>query len=139
MGEGELASTLIAAVTETIAWAVRLLLNALIARVIVAVAVIVLAVAITIYALWIGAILWFATGRFGIIRSTRHRRSAELAIAAATITSLTARMVMEHRSPTNVAVITLFALSGAAAWKRRDDLVGALAEALRDSGGTPAD
>ncbi len=132
----DLAALLIEKYAQAIAWAVRLLFNTLVTRVVVAIAVVAFALSVTIYALWIGLILWFITGRFGIIRSQSHKKKAEVITSASMITSLTAWAFLEHRSLANTITITLLAAAGATVWSRRRQTLRALERELRSR--TPA-
>lgn len=101
-------------------WACRYLSRLLLARAIIAVAVIAASLTIAVYALWIGAILWMVTGRFGILRRERWRLQVEVAVSTAVIAGLIAMCAHEGRPPANLAVIGSCALGGAIVWFHRD-------------------
>jgi hypothetical protein len=128
---------------RTVAWACRYLSRLFIPRLLVAIAVIAIAMTVTVYALWVGAMLWFVTGRFGIVKSGPRRRPAELLVALLAIASLLALCANEGRPATNVAFIGVFAVSGAILWFQRQIVLKAfrseLSAALRRAYGAPAE
>lgn len=84
---------------RALGWACRYLSRLLIARPIVALVVIAASLTIAVYALWIGALLWLVTGRFGIAQSQRGRPQIEAAVAAMAIGALIAQSASGGRSP----------------------------------------
>ena len=81
---------------------------------------------IAVYALWIGALLWLVTGRFGIAQSQRGRPQIEAAVAAMAIGALIAQSASGGRSPLNLAVIALCAVAGTVVWFQRRATLQAL-------------
>lgn len=112
-------------------WACRYLPRLFLARPIVALLIIAASLTIAAYALWIGAILWLVTGRFGIVQTQRGRPQIEAAVAAIAIAALIALCASGGRSPLNLAVIAACALGGAAVWFERHATLEALRTELR--------
>jgi hypothetical protein len=102
------------------------------ARTIVAFAIVVASLTVATYALWIGAILWMATGRFGMFRSERCRVQIERGVALASIVALVALSASEGRPAANLVFIAACALGGAQLWFNRGEALSALrADAAR--------
>lgn len=118
---------------RALGWACRYLVRSVVARPIIAIVVIAAALTISVYALWIGAILWLVTGRFGIVRAPRRRREVELAVAAVAIAALIVDCASSGRSPVNLAVIASCALAGTIVWIERRATLRALRAELRKS------
>jgi hypothetical protein len=114
----------------TVAWACRYLSRLLIPRVLVATAIIVIAMTITVYALWLGAILWLFTGRFGIVKPGPRRRPVELLFTLLTIVSLLVLCAAEGRPVANIAFIGVCAVSGAILWFKRQMVLHAIRSEL---------
>lgn len=111
---------------RALGWAIRCLTRLLFARPIVAVLVIIAWLIVAIYALWIGAILWLFTGRYGIARSGRRRTQTEVGVAIVSITALVVLCAHSGRSPLNLAAITSCATAGAIVWLERRTTLQAL-------------
>lgn len=117
---------------RALVWACGHLSRLVLARTIVPLAIVVASFTIATYALWIGAILWMATGRYGILRSQQRRVQIERGVALASIVALVALSASEERPAANVAFIAACALSGALLWFNRGETLSALrAEASR--------
>lgn len=100
-------------------WAVGFLARVIFIRVAVALIVLVLGVIVMLYALWIGAMLWFITGRLGIARGVAKRDILEQAIAGLLPVSLAVVSLAGGRSLANAFVILILASCGALLWQRR--------------------
>jgi hypothetical protein len=116
---------------RALGWACRYLPRLVLARPIIALLVIAASLTIAVYALWIGAILWLVTGRFGIVKLQRRRPQMEATVAALAIAALIAQCASGGRSPLNLAVITICALGGALVWFERHATLEALRTELR--------
>lgn len=122
---------------RALVWACGHLSRLVLARTIVAFAIVVASLAVATYALWIGAILWMATGRFGMFRSERCRVQVERGVALASIIALVALSASERRPAVNLAFIAACALGGALLWFNRGEALSALrTEAARTAGST---
>lgn len=110
---------LIAKGVRAVAWAFRCLARRLIPRLLVATGILLIAITVTLYALWFGAMLWFVTGRFGIVKNSARKHQAELLVSFSSIVALLAYCATEGRPAANVAVIAVFAISGATVWLHR--------------------
>lgn len=121
--------------SRALVWACGHLSRLVLGRTVVALAIVVASFTITTYALWIGAILWIATGRFGIFRSEHRRVQIERGVALASIVALVALSASEGRPAANLVFIAVCALGGALLWFNRGEALGALrAEAARTAG-----
>jgi hypothetical protein len=116
-------------------WACGYLSRLLLARAVVAFAIIVASLTIATYALWIGAILWMVTGRFGIFRPQRWRFHVEAGVALLAIGGLLGLCALEGRHPANLAVIASCAVVGAVVWFEREAALRSLRAELGGSFG----
>jgi hypothetical protein len=101
------------------AWALRSVANTLLARLAVAAAVLYLAAIIAFYALWIGAMLWFVVGRFGVVRDQRRKPIAARVTAASACLGLAAYCGVQGSSFTRCTIIAVMASTGALVWFNR--------------------
>ena len=120
---------------RALGWACRYLPRLILARPIIALLVIAASLTIAVYALWIGAILWLITGRFGIVRRQHRRRQIEATVVAISIAALIAECASGGRSPLNLTVIGTSALAGAVVWFERRTALEALRAELHKGHG----
>lgn len=113
------------------AWALRLIASTLVARLAVAAIVLYLAAILTFYALWIGTMLWFVVGRFGIVRNPRRKRRAALATAAAASSGLACWCAVQGSSPVRCVAVAMTALMGAFVWFNKHAVLTAARDEYR--------
>lgn len=111
---------------RVLVWACGHLSRLMLARTIVAVVIVIVSLTLATYALWIGAILWMATGRFGILRSYRRRAEIEGAVALASIVLLVALSASQGRPAANLVLVAACALGGGFLWFNRAEAWQAL-------------
>ena len=108
------------------AWALRFLTRATVARVVVALLIVYLAIVVTVYTLWIGAMLWFVSGRFGIVRNTRRKATADRVAAAGCIAALPLYCAVHGMSLARCSAIASLASIGVVVWFNRASVVDAI-------------
>jgi hypothetical protein len=84
------------------------------------------ALVITLYALWIGGILWFVTGRFGILRNANRTPIATGTIAAGCVVILEAATALDGASIARCGAIALCASGGVIVWINRNTVIAAI-------------
>jgi hypothetical protein len=104
---------------------VRFTATTIIGRLIIAVIVLYLAFVITLYALWIGAMLWFVTGKYGIVRNTTRKPTANRLTAGSAIAALAFYCAAHGFSFAHCTAIALLSSSGAMLWFNRTTALAA--------------
>jgi hypothetical protein len=107
------------------AWAARFAATTIVGRLIVAVILLYLAFVITLYALWIGAMLWLVTGRFGIVRNSTRKPIANRLTACSAIAALALYCALHGFSFAHYTAISLLSTSGAVLWFHRTTALSA--------------
>jgi hypothetical protein len=113
------AKPLIEGFVGSVSWSISVVLHTTPLRIAAAVIVLYFGAIVMLYALWLGLLLWFVTGRHGVARSAGRRESVERASLAVFVGAFGGLLLVEGYSVGHAAGICLLATAGAVLWLNR--------------------
>jgi len=113
------AKPLIEGFVGSVSWSINVVLHTTPLRIAAAVIVLYFGAIVTLYALWLGLLLWFVTGRHGMARSAGRRESVERASLAVFVGAFGSLLLLEGYSVGRAAGICVLTTAGAVLWLNR--------------------
>lgn len=113
------AKPLVEGFVGSISWSISVVSHTTPLRIAAAVIVLYFGAIVTLYALWLGLLLWFVTGKHGVARSVGRRESVERAALAVFIGALAVLLLTQGYSVGHTGGICVLATAGAVLWLNR--------------------
>jgi hypothetical protein len=113
------AKPLVEGFVGSFSWSISVVSHTTPLRIAAAVIVLYFGAIVTLYALWLGLLLWFVTGKHGMARSVGRRESVERAALAVFIAALAVPLLTQGYSVGHTAGICVLATAGAVLWLNR--------------------